>query len=48
MSSSRHTVMVEKRSDHTAIVTLNRPEARNAVSVALTAELRISHSGNGS
>src|SRR4051812_43555919 len=39
MSSSQQTVIVEKRPDRVAIVTLNRPEARNAVNRMLTREL---------
>ena len=41
MSSSHTTIIVEKRPDHIAIVSLNRPEARNAVNVALTNELEL-------
>ncbi|HEV2593840.1 MAG TPA: enoyl-CoA hydratase-related protein [Sphingomicrobium sp.] len=38
MSSSDNAVLVDKRDDHVAIVTLNRPEARNAINAALTTE----------
>lgn len=39
MSSSEKTVIVEKLPDHIAVVTLNRPDARNAINVALTNKL---------
>jgi enoyl-CoA hydratase len=39
MSSSDTHLIVDRRADHVAVVTLNRPEARNAINVALTKEM---------
>lgn len=41
MSLLQPTVLVAKRPDHIAVVTLNRPESRNAVNVALTESLQV-------
>lgn len=39
MSSPADVVTVEKRADHVAIITLNRPEARNAINLAVSEQL---------
>src|SRR5690349_2890202 len=39
MSSSNRPLIVDKRDDHITVVTLNRPEARNAINVELTDDL---------